>query len=531
MGNNFSTQPDTNRERSSSLLSRVSLKKWSKLHAPSDTPGASGGNSVRKRYSSQYSKFSFNKKHVRNNSLSDRSSFEISCPLENNNDTMNESIEFQESINLVGQLEALLENPNRFSSHHRAIALLTHQVSTVLDGSSLINQLRELIQEPQKFSRYDKEITMLTRRASTIFENQIQTYHRIAYSSLPLVIGRIAQDCGIFEALVASKDEAFDVASLAEMTGLQQSILEVFLEYMAAQHMIDDVGDFLYRANNVTFNLLKPIAIYGLPVFNDLFLPIINHLGVSVNDRHGRSAHNLAFNTSLDLTSWLEKNPKFERELDKLNRHQWDLVPSWHSVVDFQEEFTGDSDDRSFVFVDVGGGMGDQCIVLLDRFPGLRGQVVLQDKPEILHKSHVPDRILKVPCNFFRDQPIQGAYVYYFRRVLSKNIDEAVIQILKAQVPAMGKESFLLIDDKVLPDMKLTVTTSMLNLLELNILMLACFNVFERRQSQWLRLLDEAGYEVAQIHPYSDLHDCIIVAKVKFRPVMQRLDMVDQRDI
>ncbi|RKF72884.1 O-methyltransferase lepI [Golovinomyces cichoracearum] len=527
MGTYVSKQPAGTQRRTSSIRSRISSKRWPAQH-PSEMPSKQSAGNQRSPNLNPETSLEINLDCAadRRYRASNVSTDEIKdVPVAKTN------IRLQEPEFLVEQLGALIEHPEKYSSHHRVIARLAHQVYEILEGNCLIYQLYELIEEPQKFAKNEKELTILTRRASTVFENPYQTYHRIAYSGLPLIISRIAQDYNLLKTLVVGDNEAFSVSSLAEISGINEAILEIFLEYMAAQHIIEDTGKFLYKSNNVTKNLLEPIAVNGIPLFDDLLFPIIGCLGDSLKEYPGRNAYQIAFNTTLDLASWLEDSPELYRGVFELIQNQSDHVPSWHDVIDFEEEFASGSDEQSFVFVDIGGGTGNQCNILLEKYPNLKGRVILQEKLARLQVARVPDRVMKVPYDLFSDQHIRGAYVYYIRQVLHQHTDEAVIGILKAQAPAMREDSVLLIDEKVLPDMKIPKTTSLLNVTEMNILMVACFNAFDRRQDQWLGLLDKAGYEVAQIHPYSDLQDCIIVAKLKNQAAIQSPQFNEQSDV
>lgn len=62
------------------------------------------------------------------------------------------------------------------------------------------------------------------------------------------------------------------------------------------------------------------------------------------------------------------------------------------------------------VFVDVGGGVGYQCIALKEKLPNLPGQFVLQDlgPPIEEAKALVPSSVQTMAYDFFTPQPIKG---------------------------------------------------------------------------------------------------------------------------
>lgn len=79
----------------------------------------------------------------------------------------------------------------------------------------------------------------------------------------------------------------------------------------------------------------------------------------------------------------------------------------WLDVIDFAA-FVGTADDRTPVFVDVGGSIGSQCALLRARLPALRGRVILQDlEPTIAHALRT-EGVENMVCDFLKEQPLKG---------------------------------------------------------------------------------------------------------------------------
>ncbi len=61
------------------------------------------------------------------------------------------------------------------------------------------------------------------------------------------------------------------------MTYIKRDVLDLILEYLAAQGIIDEVAPTQYRANNCSLNLLDPMAKDGLflryAIFILLYIP------------------------------------------------------------------------------------------------------------------------------------------------------------------------------------------------------------------------------------------------------------------
>jgi hypothetical protein len=75
----------------------------------------------------------------------------------------------------------------------------------------------------------------------------------------------------------------------------------------------------------------------------------------------------------------------------------------------------------------------------------------------------------------------------------------------------MTSSSVILIDDKVLPDEKAPGFSAEYPS-ALSLAMLVMFKALERRESQWRKLLADAGFKIRSIRKYTDFGDSIIVA-------------------
>ena len=195
---------------------------------------------------------------------------------------------------------------------------------------------------------------------------------------------------------------------------------------------------------------------------------------------------------------------------------------------------TAGQDDSTF-FVDVGGGHGQQCEALLAKHPGIRGKVILQNKPEVVKAAKLSPRIVAMAHDFFTEQPIKGepvppgrhrlplmvstgAKIYYFRQIFHNYPDEQCQRILRAHLPALSQDSVILIDEKVLADTPDQVDLPATSFEEeyiacLDLAMYSIFQAKERRLSQWKALLESSGYELVETKQFIPKRDSVIVAK------------------
>ena len=99
--------------------------------------------------------------------------------------------------------------------------------------------------------------------------------------------------------------------------------------------------------------------------------------------------------------------------------------------------------------VDVGGGSGTFSAGLASRLPSLK--FVVQDSEAVIGQSDVPaavkDRVSFMPHDFFQEQPVKGAEIYFFRNIFHNWPDAKCISILRNHIPALAADTRIIIDD------------------------------------------------------------------------------------
>lgn len=310
------------------------------------------------------------------------------------------------------------------------------------------------------------------------------------------------------------------------------------MDYACIQGMASEVSRGQYIATKLTHTLLVPVFVDGVTHFHDNCLPGFTALHRALTEGDGGSnAFKMGQNTSEDFYTWMDAHPVQQRAFHNFMKEQFASLPTWLDVVSFAAEFAQDSTQpESVVFVDVGGGNGSQCAALKKSLPALKGRVVLQDKSYVLEKALEVEGMEKMPYDFFTEQPVKGKFkgledshcnkstksdrlgacVYYFRQILHNFDDAACVRILESQIPALGPNSVVAIDDKVLPDNKLPAGTPGVEYTAaLNISMKVMFDAQERRESRWRSLLDQAGLEIKDIRKFTRFDDAVILATKK----------------
>ncbi|KAF4635107.1 hypothetical protein G7Y89_g2997 [Cudoniella acicularis] len=149
-------------------------------------------------------------------------------------------------------------------------------------------------------------------------------------------------------------------------------------------------------------------------------------------------------------------------------------------------------DKPEAVLIDIGGGLGTVSKFLASATKNMR--FVVQDLPgpvEIGQQTLAQEfkgRVEYVAGDFFEEQKIVGADVYFLRWILHNWSDDYCVKILRSVANAMRKNSKLMIYEYVLaegPELKWTQKQGR----NLDMVMMACWNSCERTASQWKNLI------------------------------------------
>ena len=106
--------------------------------------------------------------------------------------------------------------------------------------------------------------------------------------------------------------------------------------------------------------------------------------------------------------------------------------------------------------MDVGGSHGAVSVAIARKFPSLR--CIVQDRLEVVQAGRemldtgLQDRVTFMEHDFFTEQPVKDADVYYLRWILHDWSDGYAVWILRALTPALKEKARIVISEIVLPE-------------------------------------------------------------------------------
>ncbi|KAI1179887.1 S-adenosyl-L-methionine-dependent methyltransferase [Nemania sp. FL0916] len=365
-----------------------------------------------------------------------------------------------------------------------------------------------------------RKLSEAARKVNRVTEATGDTVHRIIHTPLELSLAAVGVETRLFEILVEHKEEPTTTAELASKTKIDPVLLKRLLRYYQSFGMIDQLTDDQYQANNITSALVSPGGAAGVPFYLATLTPAFiaipqflreNNYANIVDGAH--SPWYIGQRTDLEPFKWLYSRPDMLKYFMTWMINQRDGLPTFLDVVDFKKEFGSQGvDEKTPVFVDIGGNMGHQCVALRQKYPDLVGRVILQDQEQVIQQAttaSIPGfkDIETQVYNFFTPQPIKGARAYYLRNILHDWPDHKCVEILKNIKSAMTQDSRILIDEMVLPEKGAPWRAT-----QLDLAMGSTMAAMERSRADWDSLLGQAGLKILDVWKYTEqLDDSIIV--------------------
>lgn len=245
------------------------------------------------------------------------------------------------------------------------------------------------------------------------------------------------------------------------MSGLSELIVYRFLRHAMANHIFAEASP-----GRVVHTAISRMMVEDHDFFDNVgmwtcevgpaFMRLPDALAKYPNSGEpNETAFSIENDTDLSLYAFLADKPERSRRFgasmefmtkgDAFNIKHLTSNYDWTSV-----------DVPGAVLIDVGGGHGAVSQHLAKSTKNMK--FIVQDLPgtvkngrEILPAQYEP-RIEFASHDFFTEQTIRGADIYFFRWIFHNLSDQYCVGILKNMVPAMEKGTKLLIYEMVLPE-------------------------------------------------------------------------------
>ena len=82
-------------------------------------------------------------------------------------------------------------------------------------------------------------------------------------------------------------------------------------------------------------------------------------------------------------------------------------MPLWFDSYPIEQNSQG-LDPEQPLFVDIGGGIGHQCVSLRQRLPAVKNKVILQDLEVVVAQAIEHEGVETMAYDFWQPQPVKG---------------------------------------------------------------------------------------------------------------------------
>lgn len=299
-----------------------------------------------------------------------------------------------------------------------------------------------------------------------------------------------------------SIDETVTTAELARRCGADESIFTRLVQHAVPKGFLAQPkqGHVAHTAFSAMLAASPAITDFVGYVCEDL-QPAAAHIPNALTKWPGppwlpnQTGHNLATGTSGTFWDTLANDPaRSQRFASSMSFMQ--CLPGWQPTAALDVYDWGALDSEAVV-VDVGGGDGTFALALAERHSSLR-QIIVQDVPAVVEQAragipeHLRDVIEPQAHDFFEPQPVEGASVYFLRKILHDWPDELAVKILRQLIPALKPGARVLINDHFMPPPGVLSSFQDWNAMGQDLAMMALFNSKERNGPQWKELIARA---------------------------------------
>jgi len=361
------------------------------------------------------------------------------------------------------------------------------------------------------------------QRLLLLAETPQEKLARLRFQVIENFCHQIAIETGVLQAIAARDGTPITASDLSKETNTDELLIVRIMRPLTAVGLCKETGVNEYAATAVTVVATTLPMIGGMRVYTDLAFPIgsnlVNMLRTTGLHQFPKKCQRGPFESTfgVKLFDYLRQHPDLHEAYDNYmtGRRQLD-APQWFDVYPVASQIDRvklRAGPQEILLVDVGGGQGHEAAKFSQRFsPLLPGRLIVEDLPETLGDTQRFDPVELFPYDFFTEQPIKAARMYYMRAVLHGWDDELCRNILKNTIAAMDEEySVLLIDEHVLPDLGVDIRGASL---DVSMMMFGSGGI-ERTTAQWQDLVSSVGLEIVKVWQVMSGYESVIECRIK----------------
>ncbi|KAI0161875.1 putative O-methyltransferase [Hypoxylon sp. FL1284] len=394
-----------------------------------------------------------------------------------------------------------------FSSLDQAaycIGIAFIMASNLGQSVSLIERLNDLTSRLSQEDSADarSEASKLSRQLTASLEQPENTAVNLIFSPFIPIAARLAVDLDLFRRIL--QHGPITSQELARQSGGEELLIIRILRPLASMGLIKEAGPRTWEATPITKVMASEEIAAGYRMVGEMIVGAATKAPKWFKETGYRCPTDprdgivqYAFQTKLTTFQLFVSMPDILRDFNAFMGKTMGARRYWVDWYPVKERLLDGATKESALLVDVGGGKGHDIIAFHNRFPD-QGTLVLQDLAAVTASIiDIHPSIESMGYDFFSEQPVKGARVYFYHHILHDWSDpmclEILAQVTKAMKPGYSK---LLLHEMIIPEQGASTFHAMLDMT------MMMFNAgMERTESQWKELLGKAGLEVIKVWP------------------------------
>ncbi|PTB61589.1 chlorophenol O-methyltransferase [Trichoderma citrinoviride] len=356
---------------------------------------------------------------------------------------------------------------------------------------------------PNEIQESRQKIFLASRELTDIVRGPRETVRYAVWSYLDTLSLQLINSYGI--AKLVPLDAPIKLTELQSKTPLEPVHLARALRHAMTNNIFREPSPGYIAHTSSSRILAQDPALQAWVGFNseDVF-PAAGHVLQALRDHpqaisSTHAGFNYAFNTVgqepmfATLGKDLARAKRFAQAMHSFSHGEGYKVSYFVDNYDLSEV-----DKRGGTFVDIGGSHGFVSVELAKRWKNMK--FIVEDLPKTIESAPQPisddktvaDRISLQAHDFFQEQPVKGADVYFFRWIIHNHAKPYAVSILRNLIPALKPGARVIINDYCIREAGSENAWDEKLLRNMDMIMGAILNAQEREEWEFRELFEAA---------------------------------------
>ena len=142
------------------------------------------------------------------------------------------------------------------------------------------------------------------------------------------------------------------------------------------------------------------------------FAALSAQIDLKLQDKNStKTAFEIGHNFEGNYYEWAEGHPEAKDAFHRFMETQFAQLPSWLSEISYEKDFAGPAlTEHDVAFVDVGGGIGQQCQQFREELSHIPARIILQDRESVVANALNVEGMETMGYDYLKTQPVDSKY-------------------------------------------------------------------------------------------------------------------------